>query len=156
MAPVILELARFPQSVRQTVIATGQHREMLQQVLDVFVIRPTHNLEVMLERQTLAQITARIIERLDPLLAELQPDLLLAQGDTTTTFIASLAAFYRQIPVGHVEAGLRTDNRYDPFPDGINRRLSAVLAELHFAPTAQAVENLRREGVSSDKVRCVG
>src|SRR5262249_34992718 len=147
MAPVILELARFPGAVEQTVIATGQHREMLQQVLDVFAIRPTHNLDVMLERQTLAQITARILERLDPILAGLEPGLLLAQGDPSPTFVASLAAFYRQIPVGHVEAGLRTDNRYDPFPEEINRRLTAVVADLHFAPTEQAAANLRREGV---------
>jgi UDP-N-acetylglucosamine 2-epimerase (non-hydrolysing) len=156
MAPVILELARFSQAVRQTVIATGQHREMLQQVLEVFAIEPRHNLEVMLERQTLAQITARIIERLDPLLDELQPDLLLAQGDTTTTFVAGLAAFYRKIPVGHVEAGLRTDNRYDPFPEEINRRLAAVVADMHFAPTAQAVENLRREGIDPASIHLVG
>jgi UDP-N-acetylglucosamine 2-epimerase (non-hydrolysing) len=156
MAPVILELGRYPGVVRQTVIATGQHREMLQQVLDVFDIHPTHNLEVMLERQTLAQITARVMERLDPLLAEAQPDLLLAQGDTSTTFVASLAAFYRQIPVGHVEAGLRTDNRYDPFPEEINRRLTAVVADLHFAPTQQAVDNLRAEGVRAPAIHMVG
>lgn len=156
MAPVILELARFPQQVEQTIIATGQHREMLQQVLDVFGIAPTHNLDVMLERQTLAQITARVLERLDPLLAEIRPDLLLAQGDTSTTFVASLAGFYRQVPVGHVEAGLRTDNRYDPFPEEINRRLTAVVADLHFAPTERAKENLLREGVPAASVHQVG
>jgi UDP-N-acetylglucosamine 2-epimerase len=156
MAPVILELARYPQQVQQTVIATGQHREMLQQVLDVFEIRPTHNLDVMLERQTLAQISARILQRIDPLLRELEPDLLLAQGDTSTTFVASLAAFYHQIRVGHVEAGLRTDNRYDPFPEEMNRRLTAAVADFHFAPTAQAAENLRREGAPEEAIFQVG
>jgi UDP-N-acetylglucosamine 2-epimerase (non-hydrolysing) len=156
MAPVILELANFPDRVAQTVIATGQHREMLRQVLDVFAIEPTHNLDVMLERQTLAQITARVLERLDPLLEQLQPDVLLAQGDTSTTFVASLAAFYRKIPVGHVEAGLRTDNRYDPFPEEINRRLTAVVADLHFAPTPQAADNLRAEGIPEAAIHTVG
>src|SRR3569833_1196758 len=135
MAPVIRELARHPDRIRQVVISTGQHREMLQQVLDVFEIVPDYNLDVMLPGQTLAQITSRVLERLDPLLEQLRPTVLLAQGDSSTTFVASLAAFYRQIPVGHVEAGLRTDNRYDPFPEEINRRLPASLAELHFAPT---------------------
>jgi UDP-N-acetylglucosamine 2-epimerase (non-hydrolysing) len=156
MAPVILELNRFPEQVRQTVIATGQHREMLQQVLDVFEIRPDHNLDVMLPGQTLAQITSRVLERLDPILADLRPDLLLAQGDTTTTFVASLAAFYHQVPVGHVEAGLRTDNRYDPFPEEMNRRLTGALAELHFAPTPQAADNLRKEGVPGSAIFPVG
>ena len=156
MAPVILELARHPEQVRQVVISTGQHREMLQQVLDVFGIVPDHSLDVMLPGQTLAQITSRVLERLDPLLAELKPDVLLAQGDTTTTFVASLAAFYRQIPVGHVEAGLRTSNRYDPFPEEINRRLTASLADLHFAPTSQAADNLRAESVPEESIFEVG
>lgn len=156
MAPVILELARRPGLVRQVIISTGQHREMLQQVLDVFHIVPDHSLDVMLPGQTLAQITSRVLERLDPLLGELKPDVLLAQGDTSTTFVASLAAFYHQIPVGHVEAGLRTDNRYDPFPEEINRRLTGALAELHFAPTDQARENLLREGIPADRIFSVG
>jgi UDP-N-acetylglucosamine 2-epimerase len=156
MAPVILELARHQDRVRQVVISTGQHREMLQQVLDVFRIRPDHELDVMLPGQTLAQITSRVLERLDPLLAELKPDVLLAQGDTTTTFVASLAAFYNRVPVGHVEAGLRTDNRYDPFPEEINRRLTGALAELHFAPTGQAERNLLAEGIPADRIYRVG
>ena len=156
MAPVIRELARHPDRIRQVVISTGQHREMLQQVLDVFEIVPDYNLDVMLPGQTLAQITSRVLERLDPLLEQLRPTVLLAQGDTSTTFVASLAAFYRQIPVGHVEAGLRTDNRYDPFPEEINRRLTASLAELHFAPTDQAAANLRAEGVPAESIHQVG
>jgi UDP-N-acetylglucosamine 2-epimerase (non-hydrolysing) len=156
MAPLILELGRRPEAVRQVVISTGQHREMLQQVLDVFRITPDHNLDVMLPGQTLAQITSRVLDGLDPLLAELRPDVLLAQGDTTTTFVAALAGFYRQIPVGHVEAGLRTSNRYDPFPEEINRRLTASLADLHFAPTDQAAANLRAEGVPDERIFQVG
>jgi UDP-N-acetylglucosamine 2-epimerase len=156
MAPVILELARHPERVRQVVISTGQHREMLQQVLDVFRVTPDYNLDIMQPGQTLAQITSRVLEGLDPLLAEIKPTVLLAQGDTSTTFVASLAAFYHQIPVGHVEAGLRTDNKYDPFPEEINRRLTAPLADLHFAPTAQAADNLRREGVGEAQIFQVG
>lgn len=156
MAPVIREIARRGDRLRQVVISTGQHREMLQQVLDVFGIRPDHELDVMLPGQTLAQITSRVLERLDPLLAELRPAVLLAQGDTTTTFVASLAGFYRQVPVGHVEAGLRTSNRYDPFPEEINRRLTGALAELHFAPTGQAEANLLAEGVPADRIYRVG
>lgn len=156
MAPVILELGKHPERARQVVISTGQHREMLRQVLNVFQLSPDHDLDVMLPGQTLAQITSRVLERLDPLLAEIKPDVLLAQGDTTTTFVASLAAFYRQVPVGHVEAGLRTDNRYDPFPEEINRRLTASLADLHFAPTERSAANLRAEGIPVDQIHQVG
>lgn len=156
MAPVILELARRSDQVRQVVISTGQHLEMLKQVQEVFCIKPDYELEVMLPGQTLAQITSRVLERLDPLLAELKPDVLLCQGDTTTTFVSSLAAFYNKIPVGHVEAGLRTDNRYDPFPEEINRRLTGALAELHFAPTDQSEQNLLREGIPAANIHRVG
>ena len=156
MAPVILALNQRPEQVRQVVISTGQHREMLQQVLDVFRIVPDHNLDIMQPGASLAQITARILERLDPLLEGLRPDILLAQGDTSTTCIASLAAFYRKIRVGHIEAGLRTDNRYDPFPEEINRRLTASLADYHFAPTEQAAENLRRENSPAERIFQVG
>jgi UDP-N-acetylglucosamine 2-epimerase (non-hydrolysing) len=156
MAPVIAELRRFPQQVRLRVIVTGQHREMLHQVLSLFQITPDHDLRIMLERQSLAQIAARVLERLDPILSEERPDLVLVQGDTSTSCVASLAAFYHQIPVGHVEAGLRTDNRYDPFPEEINRRLTGVLADFHFAPTTQAAANLTREGVPGERIFQVG
>ena len=156
MAPVIRRLAALPDRVRQCVISTGQHREMLRQVLDVFEIQPDHSLDVMLPGQTLPQITSRVLVRLDPILEHVSPDLLIVQGDTTTTFAAALAAFYRQIPVGHVEAGLRTDNRYDPYPEELNRRLTAQLADLHFAPTARAAANLRGEGIDASSIFQVG
>jgi UDP-N-acetylglucosamine 2-epimerase len=156
MAPVIAELRRFPNQVRLLVIVTGQHREMLEQVLSLFEIIPDYDLRIMLERQSLAQIAARVLERLDPILSEERPELVLVQGDTSTSCVASLAAFYHQIPVGHVEAGLRTDNRYDPFPEEINRRLTGVLADFHFAPTTQSAANLAREGVPAERIFPVG
>jgi UDP-N-acetylglucosamine 2-epimerase len=156
MAPVITELRRFPDQVRLQVLVTGQHKEMLQQVLSLFQITPDVDLQIMAERQSLAQIAARVLERLDPLLAQDRPDLVLVQGDTSTSCLASLAAFYHQIPVGHIEAGLRTDNRYDPFPEEINRRLTGVLADFHFAPTAQAAAHLAREGVPGERIYEVG
>lgn len=156
MAPVVNELRRFPQAVRLSTIATGQHREMLRQVLDVFAIEPDYDLDIMQERQTLGQIASRVLERLDPVLAELKPDVVLLQGDTSTTFVASLAAFYQRAAVGHVEAGLRTDNKYDPFPEEINRRLTTVLADFHFAPTQEAAQNLRMAGVADTAIHMVG
>src|SRR5712692_6167892 len=129
---------------------------MLEQVLSLFQITPAHDLQIMCTRWSLPQIAARILDRLDPILAEERPDVVLVQGDTSTSCLASLAAFYQQIPVGHVEAGLRTDNRFDPFPEEINRRLTGVLADFHFAPTAQAEANLVREGVPSERIFPVG
>ncbi len=156
MAPVILELAKWPAQVRQVLVSTGQHREMLEQVLDVFALKPDHDLEIMLPGQSLTQITCRVLERLGPVLTGVAPDVVLVQGDTTTTFAAALAAFYRQLPVAHIEAGLRTENRYDPFPEEMNRRLTGCLAEVHFAPTQQAVGNLLREGVPAERIHLVG
>ena len=156
MAPVVLELQRFPDKVNVVVAVTGQHREMLQQVLDVFQIKPQYNLDIMSPKQTLAQITTRSLEGLERLILKERPDVVLAQGDTTTTFAASLAAFYNKVTVGHVEAGLRTDNKYDPFPEEINRRLTTILADLHFAPTPAARKNLLAEGIPSSKVFVTG
>ena len=156
MAPVVLELQRFSDKVNVVVAVTGQHREMLQQVLDVFHIRPQYNLDIMSPKQSLAQITTRSLEGLEQIMHTEHPDLVLAQGDTTTTFAASLAAFYNKVTVGHVEAGLRTDNKYDPFPEEINRRLTTILADLHFAPTQAAKKNLLAEGVSSSKIFVTG
>jgi UDP-N-acetylglucosamine 2-epimerase (non-hydrolysing) len=156
MAPVITDLRRFPHQVRLRVLVTGQHQEMLHQVLSLFQITPDVDLQIMAARQSLSQIAARVLDRLDPLLAAERPDVVLVQGDTSTSCLASLAAFYHQIPVGHIEAGLRTDNRYDPFPEEINRRLTGVLADFHFAPTAQAAANLAREGVAQERIYQVG
>src|SRR5690606_15288677 len=122
-----------------------QHREMLDQVLDAFDIVPDYDLNIMAPRQSLTHITTKVLDGLAAVLEEVQPDLVLVHGDTTTSFAAALAAFYRQIAVGHVEAGLRTYDKYAPYPEEMNRQLVGVLADLHFAPTAWAAENLRRE-----------
>jgi len=156
MAPVVNELRQHSDQVELTLAVTGQHREMLVQVLEAFDLHPDYDLNIMSARQTLAQITTRALEGLDNVITEVQPGLILAQGDTTTTFVASLAAFYHKTPFGHVEAGLRTDNKYDPFPEEMNRRMTGVLADLHFAPTALSQQNLLREGVDADKVFVTG
>jgi UDP-N-acetylglucosamine 2-epimerase len=156
MAPVVLELQRYEPHLRVTVVVTGQHREMLDQVLQVFRITPHHDLNIMQHGQTLTQITVRVLEGLDALLREQKPHVLLAQGDTTTTFVAALAAFYHQVAFGHVEAGLRTYHKYNPFPEEMNRRLAGVLADFHFAPTPKARENLLQEGVKPDSIWVTG
>lgn len=146
MAPLVLELGRR-QGIESTVCVTAQHREMLDGVLDVFGIRPDYDLNVMQSGQTLADITSRVLSGLGGVFSEAKPDLVLVHGDTTTTFAAALAAFYAQINCGHVEAGLRTYDRWSPWPEEMNRRLAGQLCTLHFAPTARNAENLRREGV---------
>jgi len=145
MAPVVHALtydARFA----CIPIATGQHREMLDEVVALFGITPEHDLEVMTEEQSLTDVTTRVLERLGPVLADAKPDVVLVHGDTTTSTAAALASYYKKIPVGHVEAGLRTDTIYEPFPEEMNRRLTGVLATHHFAPTPTAKQNLLREG----------
>jgi UDP-N-acetylglucosamine 2-epimerase len=156
MAPVVKEFARFPEQVRQIVISTGQHREMLDQVLSVFDIQPDFDLGLMRDRQTLSDLTARALSALTPILEAEAPDIVIGQGDTTTTFVASLAAFYAKAKFGHVEAGLRTDDKFDPFPEEMNRRLTGRLADLHFAPTDLSRENLLKEGVPAEKIRVTG
>jgi UDP-N-acetylglucosamine 2-epimerase len=156
MAPVVLEILRHPRDAKLVLAVSGQHREMLEQVLHAFNLKPDYDLNIMTARQTLAQITTRALEGLDGVIQKVRPDLVLAQGDTTTTFVASLAAFYNKIPFGHVEAGLRTDNKYDPFPEEINRRLAGVITELHFAPTDLAKDNLLREGARAEDVFVTG
>src|SRR5690606_14795052 len=131
--------------IESIVAVTAQHREMLDQVLTVFGIQPDYDLNIMKERQTLKDITIRALDGLDRIMKEVKPDLVLVHGDTSTTFVASLAAYYNQISVGHVEAGLRTRNKYSPYPEEMNRQLTGVLADLHFAPTNQAKENLLKE-----------
>ncbi|MBI2265416.1 MAG: UDP-N-acetylglucosamine 2-epimerase (non-hydrolyzing) [Armatimonadetes bacterium] len=145
MAPIVHELAQCA-GIRSRIVVTAQHREMLDQVLDLFEITPDGDLNIMTERQTLAQITNRALSGLVEYLGEEQPDLVLVQGDTTTVLAAGLAAYYQKIPVGHVEAGLRTETKYAPFPEEMNRRLTSVLADLHFAPTRRAVQNLQSSG----------
>jgi UDP-N-acetylglucosamine 2-epimerase (non-hydrolysing) len=156
LAPIILELQKDRMRFRVITIATAQHRQMLDQVLEVFKIRPVHDLNIMQPRQTLASITKSTIEALDEVLLHEKPDLVLVQGDTTTTFVGSLAAFYRHIPVGHVEAGLRTNNKAHPFPEEINRRLTSCIADLHFAPTDTAKKALLREHVNPTSVFVTG
>jgi UDP-N-acetylglucosamine 2-epimerase (non-hydrolysing) len=156
MAPLVKELAKYPQEIDSKVAVTAQHREMLDQVLELFQIIPDYDLDIMEQKQTLTQITTRALEGLGKVYQEAEPDLVLVHGDTTTTFVASLAAFYRQIKVGHVEAGLRTGNIYSPFPEEMNRRLTGVIADLHFAPTQTAKMNLLREGIAEEKIYVTG
>lgn len=156
MAPVVNELMRHKDEADLVLAVTGQHREMLAQVLEAFDLHPDYDLNIMSARQTLAQITTRALAGLDDVIKQTQPQLILAQGDTSTTFIASLAAFYNKIPFGHIEAGLRTDNKYDPYPEEMNRRLTAMMTDLHFAPTELARKNLLAEGISEDDVFVTG
>ncbi len=155
MAPVVLELSKCPQT--ETLVAvTAQHREMLDQVLKLFDIRPDFDLNIMSEGQTLFDITSRALLGLDKVFSSAKPDVVLVHGDTTTTFAGALAAYYHQIEVGHVEAGLRTQNKFSPFPEEMNRRLTGALADLNFAPTMTAKENLLREGVDAEKIFVTG
>src|SRR5690606_13645427 len=156
MAPVIAALRARPEAFRAVVTVTAQHRDMLDQVMDTFGIRADHDLNIMAERQSLTDVTVRALEGLGPVLARETPHMVLVHGDTTTTFAASLAAFYRHVPVGHVEAGLRTGNPFRPFPEEMNRRLTAALTSCHFAPTALARDNLLAENVPADSVFVTG
>jgi len=155
MAPLICELEKYPNQVESIVTVTAQHREMLDQVLDLFNITPDYDLNIMKEDQTLIDITTKGLIGLDDVIKQVLPDLILVHGDTTTTFMASLAAFYHHISVGHVEAGLRTYNKRSPYPEEMNRQLTGILADLHFAPTTAAAENLRNEG-KSDNIHITG
>lgn len=146
LAPVIHELLRRPDRFRATVCVTAQHRQMLDQALETFEIRPDMDLDLMRPGQTLASLTAAVVAGMDGIFRETKPDCLLVQGDTTTVMAAALAAFYHRIRVGHVEAGLRTNNKFSPFPEEINRRLTSQIADFHFAPTERARQNLLREG----------
>lgn len=155
MAPVVQALDAAA-DLEGVVVSTGQHREMLQQVVEVFGLRVDHDLAVMRPDQTLAGLTARLVEKIDALLEEVRPDMILVQGDTTTVLCGALAAFYRKIPVGHVEAGLRTGNLWAPFPEEANRSLVSRITDLHFAPTEAARQNLLREGVDGAKIEVTG
>ncbi len=155
LAPVILAM-QHDRRFEPSIVATGQHEEMLTQNLDIFQIKPDKNLRIMTRGQTLSDITTRALKGMRSALKEFRPDIVLVQGDTTTAFAAALAAYYEQTPVGHVEAGLRTDNKYNPFPEEINRRLITILADLHFAPTSYSRSQLLREGVPEERIFVTG
>lgn len=156
MAPVVIELAKYPEVITPVVTVTAQHREMLDQVLDLFRITPDHDLDIMAQGQTLFDITCRAMQGLNEVFAKEKPDIILVHGDTTTTFAGALAAFYHQIKVGHVEAGLRTRDKYSPFPEEMNRKLTGSLTDLHFAPTTTARENLVTEAVGESAIFVTG
>lgn len=156
MAPVVMEMARHPEEIVPLVAVTAQHREMLDQVLRLFHIVPDYDLDIMAAGQTLFDITARALKGLDEVLTKEKPDLVLVHGDTTTTFAGALAAYYHQTAVGHVEAGLRTYNKYSPFPEEMNRHLTGAIADLHFAPTATSAANLRAEHVPEKDIFITG
>ncbi|MBG9913065.1 UDP-N-acetylglucosamine 2-epimerase [Bacillus xiamenensis] len=155
MAPLVLELKKYPQ-IKSSVTVTAQHRQMLDQVLKAFDIKPDHDLNIMKERQTLSEITSNALLKLDQLFQEEKPDIVLVHGDTTTTFAGSLAAFYHQISVGHVEAGLRTHNKYSPFPEELNRQMTGTIADIHFAPTVEAKQNLLIENKKEETIFVTG
>jgi UDP-N-acetylglucosamine 2-epimerase (non-hydrolysing) len=156
MAPLVTELASRPDWFDLHVVVTAQHREMLDQVLELFSIVPEYDLGIMRRRQSLTGILTRALTGLEAVFAKIHPDLVLVHGDTSTTLAAGLAAFYAQAKVGHVEAGLRSGDKYNPFPEEINRKLTASLADLHFAPTPRQAENLRAEGVNPGSIYITG
>src|SRR5437867_1756576 len=156
MAPVILALRARSEDFLCRVAVTAQHRLMLDQVLDLFGIKPDHDLDLMRENQTLTELTARCLARLEPVLKKERPDLVLVHGDTTTTLVAALAAFYQRIPVGHVEAGLRSHDFLNPFPEEANRRIADTLCTLHFAPTELARSQLIEEAIPAESIFVTG
>ncbi|MEB3102524.1 non-hydrolyzing UDP-N-acetylglucosamine 2-epimerase [Ferviditalea candida] len=156
MAPLIQELQRRDEHIESKICVTAQHRQMLDQVLDIFKITPDYDLNIMREKQTLTDTTVRALEGLAGVFGQERPDLVLVHGDTLTTFVASLAAYYHQIPVGHVEAGLRTWDKYSPFPEELNRQLTGVIADLHFAPTDWSANNLKLEHKPENRIFITG
>lgn len=145
MAPLVLELQKHSDSIETITVVTAQHRQMLDQVLETFSIEPHYDLDIMGKNQSLLDITGKILEKFDPVVKQELPDMVLVHGDTTTTFAASLVAFYNQVRIGHVEAGLRTFDKYSPFPEEMNRQMTDNLADLYFAPTSESKENLLKE-----------
>lgn len=156
MAPVVSALKKRPNEFDAITVVSAQHREMLDQVLKIFNIIPDYDLDIMRQRQTLSGITSRVITKLDDVIEETKPDIILVHGDTTTTFAASVSAFYHQIAIGHVEAGLRTWQKYSPYPEEMNRQLTDVLADLYFAPTIQSKANLLKECHSAKNIFVTG
>lgn len=155
MAPLVLALKNDPE-LEPIVVVTAQHREMLDQVLEIFGITPDYDLNIMKAGQTLSEVTSRVILGLEEVIKETRPDMILVHGDTTTTFAGSLAAFYNEVAIGHVEAGLRTWQKYSPFPEEMNRQMTGTLADLHFAPTDDAAQNLRNENKPEDRIVITG
>lgn len=156
MAPLVLELKKHPEQIETITTVTAQHRQMLDQVLDIFKITPDYDLNIMHKGQTLTDITTAVLEQLRDVLQKEKPDMILTHGDTTTTFAASLAAFYEKIAVGHVEAGLRTWNKYSPYPEEMNRQMTDALADLYFAPTEQSKQNLLKENHPENEIFVTG
>ncbi len=156
MAPLVKELEKNSDKIESVVCVTAQHRQMLDQVLEIFDIKPDYDLNIMKARQTLVEIVTRSLEGLDEVMKEAQPDIVLVHGDTSTTFVGSLAAFYNKISVGHVEAGLRTYNKYFPYPEEVNRRITGVIADMHFAPTQRNYDNLASEKVDPSTIYITG
>ncbi|EST55299.1 UDP-N-acetylglucosamine 2-epimerase [Brevibacillus panacihumi W25] len=156
MAPLVHELKKHSEQIESVVCVTAQHRQMLDQVLEIFDITPDYDLNIMKDRQTLVDVTTRALQSLDAVIKEVKPDIVLVHGDTSTTFVASLAAFYNQVAIGHVEAGLRTWDKYSPFPEEMNRQLTGVMADLHFSPTDGSADNLRRENKPEDAIYITG
>ena len=156
MAPLVKEFQKYPQDFKTLVCVTGQHREMLDQVLHLFEIQPTYDLNIMRQGQDLYDVTTRVLTGMRDVLKKAQPDLVLVHGDTTTSTATALAAFYQQIPVGHIEAGLRTHNIYSPWPEEMNRQITGRIATYHFAPTPLSQENLLKENISADNIQITG
>lgn len=156
MAPLVLELEKHPEQIDSIVTVTAQHRQMLDQVLETFNIKPDYDLNIMKDRQTLVDVATNALLGLDRVMKEAKPDIVLVHGDTATTFVGSLAAFYNQIAIGHVEAGLRTGQKYSPYPEEMNRQLTGVMADLHFAPTEQSRTNLLKENKPAEAIFVTG
>lgn len=155
MCPLVNELKKR-ETLHTVVCVTGQHRQMLDQVLEAFQVVPDYDLSIMAEKQTLFDITTNILNRIKAVLEEVKPDIVLVHGDTSTTFVTALACFYLQIPVGHVEAGLRTYNIFSPYPEEFNRQAVGIISQYHFAPTALAAERLTKEGKNPDTIYVTG
>ena len=156
MSPLVKEFQKYPEKFETIVCVTGQHREMLDQVLRIFDIQPDYDLNIMKQGQDLYDVTARVLTGMREVLKETQPDIVLVHGDTTTSTAAALAAFYQQIPVGHIEAGLRTHNIYSPWPEEVNRQITGRIATYHFAPTSLSKDNLLQEGISGEQIIVTG
>ena len=156
LCPLVIELNKNSKKFKTVVCVTAQHREMLDQVINLFEIIPDYDLNLMKDDQSLFEITPDILSEVGKLIQIVNPDIILVQGDTTTTFVASLAAYYNKLPIGHVEAGLRTGNKYSPFPEEINRKLTGVIADIHFAPTERNKKNLLSEGIPEENIIVTG